>query len=92
MKDLWVQGHYFFEAPQGYDEKTVRTKWKADTSDKLQAIAQFFETIEEWKATSIKDAFSEFMTQKEWGFGAVMVPVRLALVGSSSGPDSVCNL
>lgn len=87
VKDLWEQGHYFFEAPQTYDEKTVRTKWKADTSEKLQAISQFFETIEEWKATPIKDAFSEFMTQKEWGFGAVMVPVRLALVGSSSGPD-----
>ena len=27
------------------------------------------------------------MTAKEWGFGSVMVPIRLALVGSSSGPD-----
>jgi len=34
------------------------------------------------------------MTSKEWGFGAVMVPVRLALVGSSSGPDlfEICEL
>lgn len=27
------------------------------------------------------------MTAKEWGFGTVMVPIRLALVGGSSGPD-----
>ena len=34
------------------------------------------------------------MTVKEWGFGAVMVPIRLALVGGSSGPDlfEICEL
>ena len=39
-------------------------------------------------------AFSKVMTAKEWGFGAVMVSVRLALVGSSSDPDllEVCEL
>ena len=87
VKDLWEQGHFFFQAPESYDEKTVRTKWKPDTAEKLQALSAFFETVGDWNAASIKDAFSEFMTAKEWGFGAVMVPVRLALVGSSSGPD-----
>jgi glutamyl-tRNA synthetase len=87
VKDLWDQGHFFFQAPDAYDEKTVRTKWKPDTSEKLQALTSLFETVGDWNAASIKEAFSEFMTQKEWGFGAVMVPVRLALVGSPSGPD-----
>ena len=87
VKDLWDQGHFFFLAPESYDEKTVRTKWKPDTSEKLQAITEFFETIVNWKLDAIKDAFSEFMTAKEWGFGAVMVPIRLALVGTPSGPD-----
>jgi len=87
VKDIWEQGHFFFQAPEAYDEKTARTKWKADTSEKLQAITAFLATVTEWKAAAIKDEFSIFMTQKEWGFGAVMVPIRLALVGSSSGPD-----
>jgi glutamyl-tRNA synthetase len=87
VKDLWEQGHYFFQAPESYDEKTVRTKWKPDTSEKLQAIAELFETINDWKYEPIKESFSAFMTAREWGFGAVMVPIRLALVGSSSGPD-----
>jgi len=87
VKDFWEQGHYFFQAPESYDEKTVRTKWKPDTNEKLQAIAEFFATIDDWNYDPIKEKFSEFMTAKEWGFGAVMVPIRLALVGSSSGPD-----
>lgn len=87
VKDIWDQGHFFFQAPESYDEKTVKTKWKADTNEKLQVLSAFLDTLNDWKATAIKDEFSAFMTQKEWGFGAVMVPIRLALVGSSSGPD-----
>lgn len=87
VKDLWEQGHYFFQAPESYDEKIIQKKWKPDTNEKLQSIAELFETITEWKADAIKESFSAFMTEKEWGFGVVMVPIRLALVGSSSGPD-----
>ncbi len=87
VKDLWSQSHYFFVAPESYDEKTIKAKWKADTGEKLLTIASFLETIEEWKAETIKELFSAFMASKEWGFGAVMVPIRLALVGASTGPD-----
>ena len=87
VKDLWEQGHFFFQAPESYDEKTIQKKWKPDTSEKLESIAELFESISDWKAEAIKESFSAFMTEKEWGFGVVMVPIRLALVGSSSGPD-----
>ncbi|HNX55270.1 MAG TPA: glutamate--tRNA ligase [Prolixibacteraceae bacterium] len=86
-KDLWSQSSYFFVAPESYDEKTVKSRWKTDTGEKLLAISQFLETVADWKAESIKETFSAFMTSKEWGFGAVMVPIRLALVGTSTGPD-----
>jgi glutamyl-tRNA synthetase len=87
VKDFWDQGNYFFLAPENYDEKTIQKKWKPDTSEKLEAIASFLETLSDWNAVRIKEEFSEFMTKKEWSFGAVMVPVRLALVGTSTGPD-----
>ena len=94
VKDFWEHGHYFFQAPESYDEKTIQKKWKPDTNEKLNDIAKLFETISEWKAETIKEIFSGFMTEKEWGFGMVMVPIRLALVGTSSGPDlfEICEL
>jgi len=94
VNDIWTQANFFFLAPGSYDEKTVKSKWKPDTAEKLQAITTLFETVSEWKAETIKETFSAFMTAKEWGFGAVMVPVRLALVGSSSGPDlfEICEM
>ena len=94
VKDLWEQGHFFFQAPESYDEKTIQKKWKPDTNEKLESLSALFETIADWKAEAIKETFSAFMTEKEWSFGVVMVPIRLALVGSSSGPDlfEICEL
>ncbi len=85
--DLWEHGSYFFVAPGSYDEKTISKRWKDDTSGKLQAIADFFKSLDNWEAEQIKEDFSAFMNQKEWSFGQVMVPIRLALVGSSQGID-----
>ncbi len=87
VSDLWEQSHYFFTAPTSYDEKTVKKRWKEDTPEKLTAIAELFETIEDWKAELIKESFSVFMNEKEWGFGAIMNPLRLCLVGGNMGPD-----
>ncbi len=94
VADLWEQGAYFFEAPQSYDEKTVKKKWKEDTPAMLNEILAVFKNVEDWQANSIKEDFSAFMNEKGWGFGVIMVPIRLALVGSSSGIDlfDICEL
>jgi len=94
VSDLWEQSSYFFEAPESYDEKTVKKRWKEDTSDKLKEIADLFGTVSEWNAEAIKEAFSSFMNEKEWGFGVIMNPLRLSLVGGNMGPDLfvICEL
>jgi glutamyl-tRNA synthetase len=94
ISDIWEQSSYFFVAPDEYDPKTVKKRWKEDTPDKLREIAALFKHVEDWKAESIKTSFSTFMDQKEWGFGAVMNPLRLSLVGGNMGPDLfvICEL
>lgn len=94
VADLWEQSSYFFEAPKAYDEKTIQKKWKEDTPEKLNAILDVFKEVQDWKAETIKETFSAFMNAKEWGFGVVMVPIRLALVGTSAGADlfDICEL
>ena len=87
VKDIWEQGNYFFIPPSSYDEKTIKKRWKEDTPEKLSAIVELFASIENWETSSIKEFFSEFMNEKEWGFGAVMNPLRLCLVGGNMGPD-----
>jgi glutamyl-tRNA synthetase len=87
VKDIWEQGHFFFEAPESYDEKTIKKRWKEDTPEKLVLITEVFNSVENWEAASIKEKFSAFMNEKEWGFGAIMNPLRLCLVGGNMGPD-----
>ena len=87
VSELWEQSSYFFAAPDSYDEKTIKKRWKEDTPDKLTAIADLFDSVQDWKADSIKEAFSTFINEKEWGFGAIMNPLRLSLVGGNMGPD-----
>jgi glutamyl-tRNA synthetase len=52
------------------------------------------ESVTDWKYDTIKETFSNFMNEKEWSFGMVMVPIRLALVGTSTGVDlfDICDL
>lgn len=94
VSELWEQSSYFFEAPTEYDAKTVKKKWKEDTPGKLSEIVKMFEAVDLWKADSIKEAFSTFMNEKEWGFGMIMNPLRLSLVGGNMGPDLfvICEL
>jgi len=94
VSDLWENSSYFFVAPESYEEKTVLKKWKEDTSEKLQAITSVLESVTDWKYDTIKETFSNFMNEKEWSFGMVMVPIRLALVGTSTGVDlfDICDL
>jgi glutamyl-tRNA synthetase len=87
VSDLWEQGYYFFEAPDSYDEKTVKKRWKEETPEKLTEIVSLLESMENWNAEAIKEEFSAFMNKKEWGFGAIMNPLRLCLVGQNMGPD-----
>ncbi|WP_321369434.1 glutamate--tRNA ligase [uncultured Draconibacterium sp.] len=94
VSELWDQSSYFFVAPTDYDAKTVKKRWKENTPAQLTEIVNVFETVENWKGDAIKEVFSAFMTEKEWGFGAIMNPLRLALVGGNMGPDLfvICEL
>jgi glutamyl-tRNA synthetase len=94
VSDIWEQSSYFFVFPESYDAKTIEKRWLAETQEQLTAICQVFETVENWEQPVIKEAFSNFMNEKGWNFGAVMNPLRLCLVGGNVGPDlfKICEI
>jgi len=94
VTELWEQSSYFFVIPESYDEKTVQKRWLPETPGQLTAICEVFETVENWEQSAIKDAFSNFMNENGWNFGAVMNPLRLCLVGGNVGPDlfKICEI
>ncbi|MCF8360719.1 MAG: glutamate--tRNA ligase [Prolixibacteraceae bacterium] len=95
VHEIWEQGHYFFEAPGEYNEKDVKKRWKEGVPEKMQDIHAFLSGYQgEWKASLVKEAFSEFVNSKAWGFGVVMNALRICLVGAAMGPDlfEICEM
>ena len=87
VPELWALGKYFFEAPNGYDEKSLKKALKDDTKDLLRELVFVLEKANDESATTLKASVSEWIKSKGVGFGKVMMPLRVALVGSLQGVD-----
>lgn len=87
VSDLWNLGSYFFIAPTSYDEKASKKGWKEDTGALMGKVATIIEGVSSFDAPTLQDAVKGWITDNELGFGKVMQPLRLSLVGAMQGPD-----
>tara|TARA_B100001146_G_scaffold223775_1_gene239354 strand:- start:6060 stop:7574 length:1515 start_codon:yes stop_codon:yes gene_type:complete len=87
VEDLWEQGHFFFEAPTAYDEKALKKAWKEDTAGILKNVIGTIMSANPFTAAALSDAIKGWIVANEIGFGKVMMPLRLSLVGAMKGPD-----
>ena len=87
VKDFWELGQFFYQAPETYDKKAMKKAWKENTAELMKEVVKLLENINDFEAKNIKEKLSEWINDREIGFGKVMQPLRLALVGSLKGPD-----
>ena len=79
--------NFFFEAPTEYDAKAFKKAIKEDTPVLMQELVTVIEGIEDFTSENTQAIVKEWITAKEIGFGKVMQPLRLSLVGAMKGPD-----
>jgi glutamyl-tRNA synthetase len=87
VKEFWDQASFFYVAPEEYDPKVVKKRWKGDVPAFMEELTGKLAEVEEWKADKIKETVSALIEEKGLGFGLVMNALRLALVGGGFGPD-----
>ncbi len=87
IHDFWEQGSFFYVAPTEYDAKALKKQWKENTPSLMLELINVLLNIKKWKAENIKEKLSEWIGGKEIGFGKIMQPLRLSLVGALKGPD-----
>ncbi|MBE7647330.1 glutamate--tRNA ligase [Tenacibaculum finnmarkense] len=87
VADFWELSSFFFENPSAYDEKAAKKQWKETTSELMQELITVISTIEEFNIENAQTQIKGWITSKEIGFGKVMQPLRLSLVGKLAGPD-----
>src|SRR5690606_3979641 len=87
ISDLWALSAYFFQAPKTYDEKAVQKAVNEGTKTLMLELVTIIQRVNDFTAGNIQTDIKAWITEKKIGFGKVMMPLRLALVGALQGPD-----
>ena len=87
VHELWDASSFYFEAPQAYDEKTAKKRWKEDSAQKMTELANLLESLDDFSIESQDKAVHEWIEAKGYGMGDIMNAFRLALVGEGKGPQ-----
>ena len=87
ISEIWDQSSFFFEAPQTFDEKAASKAFKPDSPELLQKISDILSKIEDFSSENLSEKIKGWITSENIGFGKIMMPLRLALVGEMKGPE-----
>ena len=85
--ELWDQTHYFFIAPTQYDPKAVAKRWKPGMTTHMAKVIEILNTVP-FEYDAIHQALLEdYIKGNELNMGQIMNSLRLAVVGTTVGPD-----
>ena len=87
VHEIWEQTAFFFSAPDAYDQKFAKKKWKEDTPALMSELAAGLKELPSFDHGQIESFLQNFMEKQDVGAGKIMPGLRLALVGAGSGPD-----
>ena len=86
VKELWAQTSYFFIAPESYEEKSVKKRWKEDTPERMKELIEILENITDFASEDTEKIVLGWITENNYHMGNVMNAFRLAVVGECKGP------
>lgn len=86
IKELWPLCKFFFVAPESYDEKTTRKRWKENSHTQLSELCDFLEQLDDFSLENQEAQVMKWIEEKVYRTGDIMNAWRLALVGEGKGP------
>lgn len=86
VKELWAQTSYFFIAPESYEEKSVKKRWKEDTPERMKELIEILENITDFASEDTEKIVLGWITENNYHMGNFMNAFRLAVVGECKGP------
>jgi len=87
VSDFWELSHFFFITPTSYDEKASKKALKEGTADIMTKVIELVNATEDFTVENLQVNIKGWIMDNNIGFGKVMMPLRLALVGALQGPD-----
>ncbi len=86
VKELWDLCKFFFIAPEAYEEKTRKKRWKEDSKEVMTELADLLESLDDFSLEHQEAVVMKWIEDKGYHTGNVMNAFRLALVGDGIGP------
>ena len=87
VHELWEASSFYFVAPEAYDEKTAKKRWKEDSAAKMGELAAVLEALDDFSIENQEARVKEWIESKGYSLGEIMNAFRLALVGEGKGPQ-----
>ena len=86
VSELWEQCNFFFAAPEEYDEKSLKKRWKEDSPQHMKELLSVLKEQKDWSAEALDATVLPWIEEKGYGLGIVMNAFRICLVGAARGP------
>jgi len=86
-KEIFSLGTFFFAPPQNYDIQVVKKVWKENSPELLTLIKNQLLTANVFDVAELTDKVKGYITANALNMGQIMNGLRLALVGTNTGPD-----
>lgn len=86
VADLYQDCRFFFTTPETFNEKDTKKYWKEDTPALMRELLELLKSIDDFSFANTEKIISAWITDKQLGFGKVMNPFRVAIIGAAKGP------
>jgi glutamyl-tRNA synthetase len=86
VKEYLTKSTYFFEAPQEYDEKNLKKRWKEDSHELLGKLKDEFANLDNPKFQDYESTLERTAQEFNVGKGKLIHPLRIAVSGVGAGP------
>lgn len=86
VKELWGQSWFFFKAPEEYDQKVVKKRWREQTPHIMRELIELLKGLKVFSSENCEKDVKEWAEKKHYGLGQVLSPFRLTITGGSVGP------
>lgn len=86
-QDFWLQGKFFFFAPEKYDEAVAGKKWNDEAVKVLSVYRDAIAALDVTDAVTVKSTLDSVTAALNIGTGKILQALRLAITGQGGGPD-----
>jgi glutamyl-tRNA synthetase len=86
LLEMAANSVFFFQPPQGYDEKAVRKHLTPEILALLPGLSTQLLQLSEWTAPAIHARLTQFAADHDLALGKIAQPLRLAVTGGTVSP------